>query len=307
MTLLWKPILSGTLPIDPATGDFDYSRIPFPVYASPKEDGYRSMIQRGILVSRNGLRVLNKELQARYGRKEYEGLDVELTDGPPNGIDVFHRTSRVVRKATADASNVQANVIDYCGPDMPPLKERIFAMKDNYKGFEGYSGIHLIPQTLIKNVEQLKKFEAKCLAQGYEGVMLRRADQGVYPQKPGKENRSTLNEFYLVRMKRFEHAEAVIVAVHPLEHNLNTERTAGGKRSSKKAGMVVDKTRVGSATLRDCVTGKLFDTTVGAERLRSWKGWPSAIGLRVRYKYQVCGTVDKPRINTCTFDELEVK
>ena len=141
----------------------------------------------------------------------------------------------------------------------------------------------------------------------FRSVMLRRADQGIYPQKPGKENRSTLNEFYLVRMKRFEQAEATIVAVHPLKHNANEERTATGARSSKKAGIVVDATKIGSATLKDCKTGKLFDTNIGAARLRKWKGWPSAIGKKVRYKYQLCGTVDKPRINSCTFAELAVK
>ena len=305
--LLWKPTLAATLPIDPATGDFDYSLIPFPVYASPKEDGFRAMVQRSVLVSRNGLPVRNKELQARYGRKEYEGLDGELTDGPPNGEDVFHRTSKIVTKADADASDVRFNIIDYMAQQnsVPfDLGQRISVLRANYRSD---MCTYAIPQTPIETVRQLKAFEQQCLKQGFEGVMLRRADQGVYPQKPGKENRSTLREFYLVRMKRFEQADAIIVVVHPLKHNANEERTGAGKRSSKKAGMVVDASRVGSATLRDCTSGKEFDTTIGAERLRTWKGWPSAIGKKVSYKYQVCGTVDKPRINTCSFAELGVK
>ena len=297
--LLWKPLLSGTLPINPATGDFDYSLIPFPVYASPKIDGFRAMVQRGILVSRNGLPVRNKELQARYGHKEYEGLDGELTDGPPNGEDVFHRTSKVVTKADADASAVQFNVIDWFGDLNLGIR---YSCLEEAKGGWDDKTIHVIKQTFIRSVAQLKAYEAKTLAAGYEGVMLRCADQGAYMQK-----RSTLREFYLVRMKRFEYAEAVIIGVNPLRHNANEERTSAGKRSSKKAGMVVDYNRVGSATLRDCKTGIEFDTTIGAERLRAWKGWPHALGVRVRYKYQVCGTVDKPRINTCSFAELGVK
>ena len=192
MTLLWKPLLSATLPILEETGDFNWSMIPFPVYASPKEDGYRSMIQRGVLVSRNGLPVLNRELQARYGRKEYEGLDVELTDGPLNGVDVFHRTSKVVRKATADASNVRMNVIDFvpdikkgngiightASRDSLKIEDRQYFLRDAAVNWLP-ADIHVIPQTLIRNVAQLKVYEAKCLAQGYEGVMLRRADQGV--------------------------------------------------------------------------------------------------------------------------------
>ena len=313
MTLLWKPLLSGTLPIDPVTGDFDYSLIPFPVYASPKEDGFRAMVQGGVLVSRNGLPIRNKELQARYGRAAYEGLDGELTAGPPNGAEVFNRTSKIVTKATADAMDVRFNVIDYMASKNAvqfSLEQRISVLKANYSKYEGDPTIQVIPQTLIKTITQLKAYEQRTLKQGYEGVMLRRADQGVYPQKPGKENRSTLREFYLVRMKRFENADAVIVSVRPLEHNMNTGRTDAGKRSSKKAGMVVDATKVGSATLRDCKTGKTFDTNIGAERLRTWAGWKDEKkwkGVKVRYRYQLCGTIDKPRINTCSFDELEVK
>jgi DNA ligase-1 len=264
--------------------------------------------------------VRNKELQARYGRKEYEGLDGELTDGPPNGEDVFHRTSKIVTKADADASAVQFNVIDWYfsaanfrGKEFPDLRHRI-SMWVPTSGC--LLGICIIPQTFIESIAQLKTYEDKCLKQGFEGAMLRRADQGVYPQKtdrhgkPLKENRSSLSEFYLVRMKRFEQTDAVIVAVHPLKHNANEERTGAGKRSSKKAGMIVDASRVGSATLRDIKTGKLFDTTIGAEKLRSWSGWKDKkrwFGVTVRYKYQVCGTVDKPRINTCSFAELGVK
>ena len=304
MGLLWRPLLSATVPIDPATGDFDWSVIPFPVFGSPKMDGFRGMIQRATLVSRNGLPVKNKELQARFGRKEYEGLDIELTAGLPNGESVFNATSRVVKKADAKAEHVRANIIDFMAQknSVPfSLEQRISVLKANYGVFQRSRGFYLIKQTLIKDVSQLKSFEASCLTDGYEGVMLRRADQGPYPQKPGKQNRSTLKEFYLARLKRFETDDAVIVEYHPLEHNMNEERTATGARSSKKAGIVVDVHRVGSVTLRDVKTGKEFDTTVGSTWLREWKGWAGAVGKTVRYKYQLVGTVDRPRINTCDF------
>jgi hypothetical protein len=67
---------------------------------------------------------------------------------------------------------------------------------------------------------------------------------------------------------------------------------------------------VGSATLRDIKTGKAFYTTIGAEKLRNWSGWKDKkrwFGVTVRYKYQLVGTVDKPRINTCSFSELGAK
>lgn len=305
MTLLWKPLLSATLPLDPETNDFKWGLIPFPVYASTKIDGFRSMVQCGVLVSRNGLPVKNRELQARYGRKQYEGLDGELTDGPANGDDVFHRTSSVVKKATADASQTTFNVIDrVTTKPIYDLRTRVEELSCHTKVEDGLVTIRQVP---IEGILSLKKFEAKCLAQGFEGVMLRRADQGAYPQKPGKENRSTLREFYLCRVKRFEQAEATIVSISYLEHNLNEDRTGTGRRSSKKANVEVDETQIGGALLRDCVTGKEFSTSVAREALRRWEGWQDERlwkGKKVRYKYQLVGTVDKPRINTCKFSEV---
>ena len=112
MTLLWKPLLASSLPMDPDTGDFRWDLIVFPVWASPKLDGYRTMVQRGVLTSRGGLAVANRELQRRYGRKDLEGLDGELCTGRPTAANVFNATSRVVRKAEADASTTALYAID---------------------------------------------------------------------------------------------------------------------------------------------------------------------------------------------------
>jgi DNA ligase-1 len=307
-TLLWKPLLASSLPMDPDTGDFRWDLIVFPVWASPKFDGYRAMVQRGVLTSRGGLAVANRELQRRYGRKDLEGLDGELCTGRPTATDVYHATSRVVRKAEADASTTNLYVIDtFTG--LLDFKERHLQLMRRVETDPTRWGVNIIPikQQLIKTLDKLKTFERECLRQGYEGVMLRRGDQGAYPQKGGKENRSTLKEFDLVRLKRFEYEEATILAVHPLMHNTNEERTATGKRATKKAGMVEDKTRVGSATLKDRKIGVEFDTTIGAEALRSWAGWKRPElwrGKTVRYKFQAVGTVDRPRINTCDFAGL---
>jgi hypothetical protein len=307
MTLLWKPLLASSVPMDTETNDFAWELVPLPCYASPKLDGFRCMVQGGKLVSRNGLAIRNRELQARYGRPEYEGLDGELCDGKPATHDVFNRSSKVVNNTHADASKTTLYVIGFNSGYEDTFKQRWAMLKDGYRGFEKYSGVILIKQMLVARLDALKLYAAKNEELGYEGTMIVRADLGPYPQKPGKENRSTLKEGYLLRLKRFEYEYAVIVAVHPLEHNENTEKTAAGRRSSRKAGITVDATCVGSATLRDVKTGVEFNTTIGAERLRAWKGWPRALGTRVRYKYQVCGTKDKPRINSCSFEELGVK
>ena len=313
MTLLWKFLLASSLPMKGE--DFDYDLIPFPVYASPKIDGERAGVQNGCMVSRNGLQFRNKAVQEKFGGAFFEGLDGELTLGKPYGPLLFTKTHSVVSSGQPETHALamkllRFNVFDYnysntVGDDATPFDSRQAVLNADFKN----AGVNVVKQTLIRNVAQLKAYEARQLAIGYEGVMLRRADQGTYPQKSGKENRSTLKAFDLVRMKRFEYDFARILVVHPLEHNLNTEQTATGKRSTKKGSMVVDASLIGSATLQDVKTGVVFNTTIGSNALRGWAGWQNSAlwqGKEVRYKWQQCGTKDKPRINSCSFEELGI-
>jgi hypothetical protein len=292
-SLLWKPLLAATL-----AQDADLRALPYPVWASPKIDGFRAMVQRGRLVSRKGLPVPNVELQARFGRPELEGLDGELCDGPAWGVDVFNRTSKVVHKATA-TGGIAFRVIDH--HSLPGDLEARYA---DIRRLAPRWGVIPIRQIRITGPDQLVLFEERTLARGYEGVMLRRCGQGLYPQKAGKENRSTLREFDLVKLKRFDDSFAVITTVHQLRHNLTNGLTPGGRRSTRKDGIVVDDALVGSVTLRD--RKWVFDVSVATKELRA-KGpgwWRNQIGKRVRYRYQNVGSKDAPRFPTAAFEEL---
>jgi DNA ligase-1 len=293
--MLWLPTLAASLPVDA-----DLSDLPYPLWVSPKIDGFRAMIQRGVLVSRNGLPVLNKDAQARWGHKEYEGLDGEITDGPPNASDVFNRTSRVVRKADADGSTLQFNVIDYCGKDGLRLADRIGWLQAKLAAAPAH--VYIIPQTPIENVAQLRKYEEKMLSRGYEGCMLRAYAAGSYMQK-----RSTLREFSLVKLKRFDYGEARLLAVCALKHNLNSEKTATGARSSKKGGISTDDALFGSVTMQDVKSNVEFSVSIPGDVLRAWPGWRDERqwkGKIIRYKFFPTGIVSAPRFPTAAFEEL---
>lgn len=303
MSLLWKPLLAATLKLDA-----DLAALPYPLWASPKIDGFRCMVQRGRAVSRKGIEFRNKGLRAWAATlvPACEGLDGELCIGPPWAADVFNRTQNVVNDGSDTAAKEFFrhgffHVFGLYGKLSSSPPEVMFAKLRLLKGLDK---VRIVPQTVVNDKDQLLAFEARCLAKGYEGAMLRRADGPAYPQKPGKENRSTLKEFDLVKLKRREFAEAVIVDVHHLEHNTNEEKTASGRRSSRKAGIVVDERRIGSVTLRDGLY--TFDVNVQTAALRD-KGpvwWMKQRGQRVRYSYQLIGTKDAPRQPQCTFGEL---
>ncbi len=301
--LLWKPTLAATLP-----AEHDLTALPYPLLASPKLDGVRAMVQRGVLVSRNGRPISNLQARLKFGRKEYEGLDGELTVGPPYGEDVFNRTVRVTQKRDADAGDLRFNVFDWVGAHGldQVLKVRQAGLDDFFAFATDVRKVHVVKQTLIRNAVKLEAYEATCLRQGYEGIMLRRADAGPYMQK-----RSTLREFNLVKLKRMEFGEASIVAVYPLRHNDNVEKTATGRRTTAKAGIRLDKTQTGSVLLRDVNTKVEF--TVGVphrtDEVRRWAGWTKHsqwAGKVVRYQFQLCGTLKggAPRFPTATFKEL---
>ena len=64
----------------------------------------------------------------------------------------------------------------------------------------------ILPVT-IHNAEQLTAYEEKCLADGYEGVMIRT------PDSPYKCGRSTEREGWLLKIKRFEQRRAKYVVL----------------------------------------------------------------------------------------------
>lgn len=291
MSLLWKPTLAATLP-----ADFDpaCALMPYPLLASPKIDGVRAMVQGGKLVSRNGRPIPSPAFQSLIATRSLEGCDGELVVGKPYGEGVFNRTVSCAMRTS----------------DKPDMMARCFYVFDR-RGEEPYcirlkslpidGTVFPVEQVVINTPLQLLRYENKQLHRGYEGIMLRRMDAGRYMEK-----RSTLREFYLVKLKRFEYAEAIIMSVHPLVRNKNADKTGTGRRSTVKSGLVVDANRTGSATLYSEATGE-FSVAIPGDKLQLAGDdfWAAAVGRKVRYKYQPIGSLKGvPRFPTCEFAEL---
>jgi len=152
-----------------------------------------------------------------------------------------------------------------------------------------------LQQVLIPNMHKLIRYEESCVTNGYEGIMLRRADgMDIY-----KFGRSTINEFYLMKLKRFEDAEAVIIGFEEKMHNSNAvERNNLGdiQRSSAKIGMVptgmLGALLVHSKKFGEFSMGTGFNDQ---QRIEIWNNRNEYKGLLAKYKYQKCGIKEKPR------------
>lgn len=275
--MIKKPMLADTCE--------DPGLLSFPVLASPKLDGIRSLKIKGKAQSRKFIEIPNEHIQDMF-KSLPNNLDGELMikGGTFNQI----QSAVMSEDGTPD---VEYWVFDYVSSGIAtPYHVRMQELEA--LDLPAWC-IKVIPK-LINNVDELMKYEADCLAQGYEGVMVRSLEG------PYKCGRSTVNEGYLLKIKRFKDSEAIILDLQERMHNGNeAQKDAFGrtKRSSHKANLVPDGT-LGKFVVRDLKSNVEFDIGTGMDdalRQEIWDHKRKYLGKIVKYKYQEAGMKDKPR------------
>ena len=279
MMIRFKPMLAGKADLD---------NIKFPVMASPKLDGVRVIVHDGVVYSRNFKRIPNDHVQALFGRKECEGFDGELIVGDVTSDTVFQATTSGVMTG-AGKPDVTLHAFDFIG-SMSHFKFR-------YEVLVGLANklkhVQVVPHVLINNLEELNAYEEECVAQGYEGIMIR-DPKGKY-----KHGRSTTKEGGLLKIKRFEDDEAVVIGVEELMTNNNEQEldNLGHKvRSSKKEGMV-PAGKLGALIVKHKTFGefKIGSGFTEDARIELWRERDELKGRLAKFKYQPSGVKDKPR------------
>lgn len=271
------------------------ARVTFPVLASPKLDGVRGFNRDGVIMSRNILPLPNTNLQETFGWSRYFGYDGEFVLGTPTDRGVFNRTYSVVSSHNKPIAGLSWYVFDYidCSPDIP-FDKRIEQVR-------GDNLVVVLPQTLIRDMEHLLWFEDWCLQQGYEGLILR-DPHGRY-----KYGRSTLREGLLVKLKRLEDSEAVVIGFEERMHNANEKtlvRNEKATRSSHQSGLV-GRGDLGAIRVRWIATcgdsvGNAVEFNIGtgftdAERAEIWANQHLYLGRTCVFKYMPYGMKDAPR------------
>jgi DNA ligase-1 len=260
----------------------DMSSLRFPMFLSPKLDGVRAMVIDGQLRTRSLKPVANLYTQAKFSLPELTGLDGELIVGAPSHPDVYRTTNSAVSTIIGE-------------PDVKFYVFDNFAINGLYNEREATlwgilnPDVLRVPQQIVYDLNEVNHWEALYLRMGYEGVMLRR---DVSPYKQG---RSTANEQYLLKVKRFEDSDAEILGVEELMHNANEAKTnelGYTERSSHKENMV-GTGRMGALVVRDIHSKVEFKIGTGFDDAERNAQWP--IGAIVKYKFQPAGVKDKPR------------
>lgn len=276
--MAFKPMLSAKAELD---------KIRWPVIASPKLDGVRCIIKDGVALSRTLKPIPSKFVQSKIGRADLNGLDGELIVGSPTDHDVYVKTNSGVMSADGEPDFTYFTFDRW---DLPNngFEDRFAAASPP----EYARRVRRLPHTFLTDLEELRAYQESVLAQGYEGVMLRD------PSGPYKQGRSTVKEGWLMKLKTFSDAEAVVIGIEEEMANLNEavlDERGYTKRSTHKAGKT-GKGTVGALVVRGLngpFAGVEFNIGSGFTAEQRKQEWP--LGSIVSYKFFEHGSKDRPR------------
>lgn len=281
--MITKPMLAGKCS--------DVSKLQYPVYATPKLDGIRALKIDGSLVSRNFKAIPNRHLRHLFESLLLDGTDGELIllNDKPCGAS-FSETSSAVMREDGEPQ-VQFMAFDLVKESArKPYLDRIADLEKSKRS----TYLRILSPLKLDSEGDLLAYEKQCLSLGYEGIMLRTGDG------PYKFGRSTEREGWLLKLKRFDPGDVIVIGFEQLYSNQNeAEEDAFGhtKRSSRKDGMVPVDT-LGKLIVRDIKTLVEFGLGSGyddAERYKIWKNQAKYIGKIAKYQFQACGVKEKPR------------
>jgi DNA ligase-1 len=272
--------------------------IKFPVYGSAKIDGIRAVIKGGRALTRTLKYVPNKFTQEYLSKSILDGLDGEVTVGPPHAKNVMQATTSGIMSFEGEP-DFNYWVFDFWNNSTMPYAQRLALMERGFNdgALNQFPRIKLLQQVVINNEAELLAFEQVCLTQGYEGVVVRDPN-GVY-----KYGRSTAREGLLLKLKRFSDGDAVVIGAEELLHNANVamlDALGYTKRSSHADGKVPMDT-LGALQVRDLKTSIEFNIGTGysaAKRDELWTMYRAGtlLGLIAKYKhFEASGVKEAPR------------
>lgn len=203
-----------------------YNDVTYPKWIQRKFDGICCLAVNGVAMSRTMKPIPNKFIQAYFAENKLHGWHGELM-------------------LNGDFNEVQSGVMRVEGePDFYyEVYDRWVSEEPYWSRYEDVGVFKAVPHDrvrvcetlLVESAEEVAELLEQFVQEGYEGAMLRDFNS-LY-----KQGRHTLKSQALLKLKRFEDAEATIIGFEEKMHNENekTKDERGySKRSSKKEGLV---------------------------------------------------------------------
>lgn len=261
----------------------------YPLFASYKLDGIRAIWYGSEFISRTCKTIPNRSLQAIASKLNIPtGWDGELIFGEPNGKQVFRVTTSAVMGSVElrnYATPIRFFVFDHAGAP-GGFAERNGQLNDIHPL------VVKLDQVIVTSAAEALTYEQEALSKGYEGIVLRD------PRGPYKQGRSTLNEQYLLKVKRFTDAEARVIGFDELMHNAN-EAEKDERGYTKRSSHQDNKIPMGILGALVCEMGGLeFRIGTGfttSDRQQIWRDRDQYLGQLAKFKYFSVGVKDAPR------------
>lgn len=271
----------------------NFEKLVFPVYGSFKLDGIRASVQNQMFISNSGKPLANEYLQSLV-HPYFEMLDMELIVGAPNEEETYNRTSSAIRRKAGEP-DLTAYVFDFINGELD-YEARYSTLLQGFHQVQDLTPLKmvLVEQVLLTNMEELEAFEQHALDEGYEGIMLRK------PKSPYKHGKSTVNQGWMLKLKRFKDSEGILVNVKEQLQNCN-EKTIdpfGNVTRTSHAENKIGKGTTGKFVVR---TKEWGDLELGSGNATDvllqdvWDNFQSYKGRLVTFKYFPKGMKDKPR------------
>lgn len=269
-----------------------WSKLQYPLLGSPKYDGIRGVADDAErMKSRTWIDLPSAQVQELFGAS-IPWSDGELIEGNPTDFGVYNRTQSFVMSEGKFSDDMRYYVFDYAHPDW---RERMYyeRLEELKRLVAGHDHIALVEQKLLESYEEVLAFEQECLTEGFEGIMLRTLT-GRY-----KNNRATINEGIIYKLKRFEDAEGVVVDFVERQIN-NNEQVRDERGYAKRSSHQANKQAAGTlGKFKVRFNGEIINVGPGnlthAQLQKIWDNQDYYLSRILKFKYFAHGVKDAPR------------
>ncbi len=288
MKTLFRPILAYGLIEE------DLPNLKFPLILQSKLDGIRCIILEGRVLSRKLKLIPNKFIRDRLEHHKFD--TPALIDGE---LIIEGKTFNEIQSAVMSEEG-EPNFIYKVFDCLKEWNSVGYEQRLNSLSFIRHPNIEFLNSITVHNLEELLEWESYILKDGYEGIILRS------PNAPYKFGRSTLKEQSLMKFKHFQDSEAIILSSNALLSNTNEleqDELGYAKRSSRQVDLIAEE-KLGSWNVMDCnkespFYNGIFNIGTGFDndqRLEFWLKRNEMVNRIIKYKYQLSGSKNKPRL-----------
>lgn len=258
------------------------------LWVTDKFDGIRCLTTNEGAMSRSMKPIPNRHVQLFMATRVPVGWDGELMTGSIFGDCQSHFMSHDV------VGDFTYHVFDDYTHAYLPYSERVERLKRFALMNPSMPQVKFELPRVVRDFATLQKEENEAVEdRGREGLILR------VPWQVYKYGRSTLAEAGMLKLKRWEDAEATVVSFEPLMRNTNApEQDAFGrqKRGHGISGKVPDE-MLGAFIVysEEFGTFNIGGPFTQLQRCKFWEDRHNLVGKQVTYKFQRHGTKEKPR------------